>query len=115
MAVMRPRLALGIHMRVGVPISSAPSMPVWLPWGTTMMSAPRRSLARRRLFCAPRMIRVVVSAKPATTSAHSSTAQLRKELPWIFLSASWTEVILGLFAADLGAQDDQAGERDQGA
>src|SRR5512135_318931 len=67
----------GIQMDAGLPINRAVSALVSEPWGTTTMSAPRRSRARRRLVSAPRMIRVVPTVKAARMKAHRPITQLR--------------------------------------
>ena len=64
-------------------VSTLPSV----PWGTTMMSAPMRSAARRRLVLAPWTIKTVERASPAMSSAQAKISQLRKGLREMFLRA----------------------------
>ena len=52
-----------------------------------MISAPRRSIARRRLSSAPDRIMPVVRAMPEISNAHRSTTKLRKEFPAMFRRA----------------------------
>src|SRR5512139_1283851 len=82
------RFSCGIHTLTGLPMSSALSTLVSVPSGTTMMSAPSRLSARRRLSSAPRMINTVDKENPATTRAHRNTTQLLNALPLMLLQAN---------------------------
>src|SRR4030042_6101658 len=93
-AAIFARLLSGIQTSVGLPIKRAVSTLVVVPSGTTMISAPKRSFARRRLFSVPRRINMMTMAKPATRKAQIATTQLRKELPAMFLIARRVRFIL---------------------
>ena len=88
MAASFPTFSAGIQNWTGTPISSAPSISVWAPSGTTTISAPSRSAASSRLVAVPRRRSVANSAKAATTRAQRATTQLRSPLPAMFLQAS---------------------------
>ena len=81
------RLPAGIQTLVGVPMRSAVSTLPSVPRGTTMMSAPRRSAARRRLVLAPCTIKTVERPSPAMSSAQAKISQLRRGLREMFLRA----------------------------